>query len=76
MVCAKLLWITTDLRLVWSIISNEITRKFCLRHNIQTRTGVQSASYSMGTEGLIHWCNATEREANHSPSSSAEVKDT
>jgi hypothetical protein len=47
---------------------------FSLHHRVQTVSGALPASYRMGTRGSFPGENRTGREAEHSPSSSAEVK--
>jgi hypothetical protein len=48
---------------------------FSLRHFIQTGSGAHTASYPMGTRGSFPEGKAAGREADHSPPSSAEVKE-
>jgi hypothetical protein len=49
-------------------------RGFPLLHNLQTVSGAHLASYPMGTGALSPGVKWQEREADHSPPSSAEVK--
>jgi hypothetical protein len=44
-----------------------------LHHRVQTGSGAHPASYSMGNRALFLWVKRPEREADHSPPSSAEV---
>jgi hypothetical protein len=48
---------------------------FSLRHRFQNGSGVHPASYLMGTGALSLGVKWPEREVDHSPSSSAEVKE-
>jgi hypothetical protein len=47
---------------------------FSLHHRIQNGSGAHPASYPMGTSGSFHGVKQPEREADHSPPSSVEVK--
>jgi hypothetical protein len=47
---------------------------FSLRHPVQTVSGAHTASYSMATGGPSSGVNWSGRENDHSPQSSAEVK--
>jgi hypothetical protein len=49
-------------------------RDFSPRHGVQTGTGVHTASYPMGTSGSYSGIRRPERERDHSPPSSTEVK--
>jgi hypothetical protein len=50
---------------------------FSLRHRcVQTGSGTHPASYSMDSWGFFHEGKAAGCEADHSPQSSAEVKNT
>jgi hypothetical protein len=46
-----------------------------LYHSVQTGSGTHQASYPMGTRALFLGVKRSGREADHSPSSSAEVKE-
>jgi hypothetical protein len=48
---------------------------FSLHHHVQTDSGAQPASYPMGTRGSFPGVKRPGREADHSPPSSAEVKE-
>jgi hypothetical protein len=48
---------------------------FSLHHCIQNGSGAQPASYSMGARALSLGVKWKEHEADHSPPSSAEVKE-
>jgi hypothetical protein len=48
--------------------------KFPLHHRAQNGSGAHPASYPMGTKGFFPGGKAAEREAHHSPPSTAEVK--
>jgi hypothetical protein len=48
---------------------------FSLHYRVQNGSGANSASYPMGTRDLSLGVKWPEREANHSPPSSAEVKE-
>jgi hypothetical protein len=48
---------------------------FSLHHRVQNDSGAHPASSPMGTGGLSLGAKRPGREADHSPSSSAEVKD-
>jgi hypothetical protein len=47
---------------------------FSLHYRVQNGSGAQPASYPMGTRGSFPWVKRPEREADHSPPSSAKVK--
>jgi hypothetical protein len=49
---------------------------FSLHHRVQTGSGAHPASYPMGTEGSFSGIKRPGRETDHSPPSSAEVKNT
>jgi hypothetical protein len=49
-------------------------RDFSLLHSVQTGSWDHPSSYSMGTGGSFPEVKRQEREADHSPPSSAEVK--
>jgi len=49
--------------------------KFSLHHRVQTGSGAHAASYAVGTGGSFPGVKRPGREAHHSPTSSAEVKD-
>jgi hypothetical protein len=49
---------------------------FSLQHRVQIGYGAHPASCRMGTGALSLWVQRPEREADHPPLSSAEVKDT
>jgi hypothetical protein len=57
--------LNTRVRLSWGI---------SLHHRVQTGSGAQPASYPMDTGGFSLGLKRLEREADHSPPSSAEVK--
>jgi hypothetical protein len=46
-----------------------------LHHRVQNGSGAHSASYPMGTSGSFPGGKSAGREAEHSPPSSAEVKE-
>jgi hypothetical protein len=48
---------------------------FSLHHRVQNGSGAHPASYPMGTRDLSLRVERPEREADHSPPSSAEVKE-
>jgi hypothetical protein len=48
---------------------------FSLHHRVQNCTGTHPASYPMGTRGSFPGVKPPGREADHSPPSSAEVKE-
>jgi hypothetical protein len=48
---------------------------FSLRHHVQTGSGAHQDSYPIGIGGSFPGGKAVGREAVHSPSSSAEVKE-
>jgi hypothetical protein len=48
---------------------------FFLNHRVQSGSGAHPASYPMGTRALSLGVQRPGREADHSPSSSAEVKE-
>jgi hypothetical protein len=48
--------------------------KFSLHHKVQTGSGAHSASYTKGSRGLSLGVKRLELEADHSPPSSAEIK--
>jgi hypothetical protein len=48
---------------------------FSLHHRVQNGSGASPASYPMGTRGLSLGVKRQGREADHSPPSSAEVKE-
>jgi len=50
-------------------------KSFSLRHRVQTGSGAHSATYPMGTEALCLGVKWPGREADHSPPSSARVKE-
>jgi hypothetical protein len=47
---------------------------FSLHHRVQNGSGAHPASYPMGTRGSFSGVKRPEREADHLPQSSAEVK--
>jgi hypothetical protein len=49
--------------------------KFSLHHRVQNGSGAHPASYPMGTRGFSLGVKRPGREADHSPPSSAEVKE-
>jgi hypothetical protein len=49
-------------------------QKFSLLHVVQTGSGVHPTSYTMGTGGSFPGVKLPEREADHSPPTSAGVK--
>jgi hypothetical protein len=49
---------------------------FSLHHRVQTGSGAHPAAYPIGTEALSLLIKRPGREADHSPSSRAEVKNT
>jgi hypothetical protein len=51
------------------------TGNFPLRLHVQTGSGAHSTSYPMGTGGLSLGVMQLRREADHSPPSSADVKE-
>jgi hypothetical protein len=50
------------------------SRDFSLLHSVQTCSGAYQASDTVGTRGFVPSSKAVGHEANHSPPSSAEVK--
>jgi hypothetical protein len=48
---------------------------FSLHHRVQTVSGAHPASYPMGNGAPSLWIKRQGREADHSPPSSAEVKE-
>jgi len=48
---------------------------YSLHHRVQTDSGAHPVSYPMGKRGSLLWVKAAGGEADHSPTSSAEVKD-
>jgi hypothetical protein len=48
---------------------------FSLHHRVQNGSGAHPASYRMHTKGSFTGVKRQEREADHSPPSSAEVKE-
>jgi hypothetical protein len=48
---------------------------FSLHHRVQNGSGAHSASYPMGTRGFFPGVKRLGHEADHSPPSSAEVKE-
>jgi hypothetical protein len=48
---------------------------FSLHHRVQNDSGAHPASHPMGTKGSFPGLKRPEREADHSPPSSAEVKE-
>jgi hypothetical protein len=48
---------------------------FSHRYRVQTDSGAHPVSYPMGTRGSFPGVKRLEREADHSPQSSAEVKE-
>jgi hypothetical protein len=53
-----------------------VAGNFSLHYRVQTCSGTYPASYPMGTTGLFPWeVKGPGREADHSPLSSAEVKE-
>jgi hypothetical protein len=48
---------------------------FSLHHRVQNGPGAHPASYAMGTRGSFLGLRQQGREADHSPPSSAEVKE-
>jgi hypothetical protein len=48
---------------------------FSLHHRVQNGSGAHEASYPMGTRGLSLGVKRPGREADHSPASSAKVKE-
>jgi hypothetical protein len=48
---------------------------FFLHHRVQNGSGVHPASYPVGTRGSFPGVKRPGREADHSPPSSAEVKE-
>jgi hypothetical protein len=48
---------------------------FSLHHSVQNASGAHPASYPMGTRGSFPGVKRPRREADHSPPSSAEVKE-
>jgi hypothetical protein len=51
-----------------------VAGNFSLHHRVQTCSGSYPASYQMGTRDFSMWIKRPGREADHSPLSSAEVK--
>jgi hypothetical protein len=78
----KWLWIVPwrVLILVVNLISSTFVwisqqdQEFSLLHAVQTSSGVESTSYSMGTGALSPGVKRPGREVDHSPPASAEVK--
>jgi hypothetical protein len=58
-----------------SCLSDEIDGNFFLHHRVQHGSGAHPASYPMGTRGSFPGVKRQGREADHSPPSSAEVKE-
>jgi hypothetical protein len=52
-----------------------VAGNFSLHHRVQNGSGVHPASYPIGTSGSFPGGKAAGREADHSPPSSAEVKE-
>jgi len=50
-------------------------RIYSPRHRVQTGSGSRTASYPMGTGGFLPGVKRQGRKADHSPPSSAEVKE-
>jgi hypothetical protein len=50
------------------------TRDLCVFQNVRTASGAHTVSYSVGTGGLSPVLKLPGREEEHSPPSSAEVK--
>jgi hypothetical protein len=55
-------------------VRNPAVARFFLFHNVQTGSGAHPASFPLGTGGPLLGVNRPGREADHSPPSSAEVK--
>jgi hypothetical protein len=51
-------------------------KDFSLLHSVQPGSGAHPASYPMGTGGSFSWVKRSDREADRSPPSSAEVVNT
>jgi hypothetical protein len=51
------------------------TENFSLHHGVQTSSGAHPASHSMGIGGPFPGVKRTDREADQSPASSAEVEE-
>jgi hypothetical protein len=54
---------------------SEEAGNFFLRHRLQTGSGAHPTSYTMGTGALSLGIKRPRRESDHSPPSSAEVKE-
>jgi hypothetical protein len=52
-----------------------VVGNFSLHHRVQTGSGALTASYPMGTRGSFLGVKGLRREADHSPPSSAEIKE-
>jgi hypothetical protein len=52
----------------------EGAKDFSIIHSVQTGSEANPASYSMGTKGSVPGVKQSRREADHSPRSTAEVK--
>jgi len=61
-------------RLGFDLPGRDSNGNISVRHRLQTGSVVHSASYPMGMSSLLPGGKETEREANHSPPYSAEVK--
>jgi hypothetical protein len=69
-------WYNAELRAGWSgvrVLAG--AGNFSLHHHVQTGSGAHPGYYPMGTRGSFLGCKAAGREADHSPPSSAEVKE-
>jgi hypothetical protein len=64
-------WVTTG---SGGSSSPDRVQKFLLLHIVQTGSGVHPTSYKMGTGGSFPGVKLQGREADHSPPTSAEVK--
>jgi hypothetical protein len=51
-----------------------MARDFSLLHNVQTGSGTHQVTYPMGIGGFLLEVKLPRREADHSPPSSAEIK--
>jgi hypothetical protein len=68
-------WYSVGLRAGWSGVRILVgARNFSPHHRVQTGPGAHPASYPMGTTGSFPGVKLPVRESDHSPPSSAEVK--
>jgi integral membrane sensor domain MASE1 len=68
-------WYTAGLRTWWWWVRVPVAAEnVSLHHCVQNGSAVHTASYLMGTTGPFPGVKRSEREADHSPPSSAEIK--